>query len=163
MSTINRFLGFVKSQEKFQENQAKKNTARPSRQQFHEGLANTFRELEEFLKQVKEKPMDQVSPAKSNMVISGAEYKKLPPEVVAELSITDSDRLDFLLQDIIEQNSGAASLDRIIVDLYKQTEEVHTRSSVNARLYRMMQKGKIDRDKASKGVYLSAGKNGGSS
>lgn len=158
MNSINRYLGLVKSQAEFHEKTAKLHSKNETKQQFHQGIANGFSGLEEFLLEVKEKLMLQTDSEKSNMTISSAEYKELPQEVINELSITDSDRLDFLLVDIIKQNNDAASLDRIIVDLYQQTKEVHTRSSVNARLYRMMQKGKIDRDKKTKGVYVSAGK-----
>jgi len=158
MNDFTRFVSFVKSQAKFHADRAQGNASHPSRQEFHAGIAATFHELTAFLQDLASKPLDAgptESPEKSNILISAKEFKKLPDEVIEELGLSDSARLDMTLESIIEQNGGTASLDRIIVDLFHETGEVHVRAKVNARLYRMIKRGRIAREPGVKGVYTT--------
>jgi hypothetical protein len=45
------------------------------------------------------------------------------------------------------------SLDKLIIGLYKKTAEIHKRSTLTSRLYRMIQKGLIYSVPYRKGIY----------
>lgn len=80
----------------------------------------------------------------------------LPDELVKELSITDGDRLDFTIYTIIEELGGVASLDQVLIALYRKTGEVHKRSNVNSRLYRLTTRGSdLFNVPGKKGVYAT--------
>lgn len=85
--------------------------------------------------------------------LSWDELEGLPEELVAELSISDSDKTDFNIIGLIREAGDVASLDRIILNLYKQTGEIVKRANLNARLYRMVQKEQIYSVPGKKGVY----------
>ena len=72
---------------------------------------------------------------------------------MAELSISESDKLDYSLVSLIKSCGGVATLDRILVSVYKLTEEIMKRATLNSRLYRMVQKGLIYSVPGKKGVY----------
>jgi len=65
----------------------------------------------------------------------------LPPELIAQLSIDESDLADFQVLDLIEESGGTMSLDRIIIGIFRKNGEISDRSKLNARLYRLAQKG----------------------
>lgn len=77
----------------------------------------------------------------------------LPDELIQELSITDGDKMDFMIQALMNERSGVMSLDQLLVALYRKTGEVHKRANLNARLYRMANKGALFSVPGRKGVY----------
>lgn len=77
----------------------------------------------------------------------------LPEEVIAELNISPSDKTDAIIIDLIKMAGGTLILDKIIAGLAHLTGEVHQRSALTARLYRMAKKGLIQSVKGKKGVY----------
>ncbi|MGH6985380.1 MAG: hypothetical protein ACRED9_00880 [Caulobacteraceae bacterium] len=81
------------------------------------------------------------------------EIDGLPPEVLSELSVSDSDRLEFSLVSAIQALGGVTSLDKLIVHLFNETKEIHKRTPLNQRLYRMTQKGMIHSVPGRKGAY----------
>lgn len=89
------------------------------------------------------------------LALSWEEIEGLPPEVMEELSISDSDRVEFNIAAGVVALGGVASLDRIIVHLWKEFSEVHKRTTLNQRLYRMTQKEMIYSVPGRKGVYSS--------
>jgi uncharacterized membrane protein len=89
------------------------------------------------------------------LALNWEEVEGLPPEVLAELSISDTDRTEFNIIAAIRAMGGVASLDRIIVYLFKETGELQKRSPLNQRLYRMVQKDLIFSVPGKKGVYSS--------
>ncbi|TWC65285.1 hypothetical protein FBX98_11448 [Burkholderia sp. SJZ115] len=76
--------------------------------------------------------------------------------MLAELSLNDSDRKDFLIVEIIDDIGGTASLDRILVNLYKRTGEIEKRTKLVSRLYRMVSKDLIYQSPDRKGVYTTS-------
>lgn len=80
----------------------------------------------------------------------------LPDELIQELSVTDGDRLDFTIYTIIEELGGIASLDQLLIALYRKTGEVHKRPNVNSRLYRLTTRGgELFNVPGKKGVYAT--------
>ena len=76
----------------------------------------------------------------------------LPPEVLAELSLTKIDELEQQLRDIVASGDDVG-LDQIIIELYRRHKAIHPRRFVMNKLYRMAQKGIINGVEGRKGVY----------
>ena len=87
----------------------------------------------------------------SDLNIKFDEIKELPTELLDELSISKSQ--DLIILDIINGNGGRASLDQIIIGLYKKTGQIHKRVKTNSVLYRMTTRGLLIGEEGRKGVY----------
>ena len=77
----------------------------------------------------------------------------LPPELVAELSISDSDQQEIEILKLIEAEGGAISLDLLLVRWYRAKGAIIKRKALTSRLYRMQQKGRIFAVEGTKGIY----------
>src|SRR5690606_37816426 len=77
----------------------------------------------------------------------------LPEELIAELSISESDREEFELLAIIEAGGGTMSLDQLLVAVYKKHGTIYERVKLNQRLYRMASKGALYSVPGRKGWY----------
>lgn len=155
MQDMDKFLAFVKSQSEFHDRQAYRLRNDDRRHKLHKGTSETFDELLVLLQSIVDENSAK-SPENRRLALEWSELQNLPPELVAELSITDSDKLDFSIAELIEKSGGVATLDRILVDIYKLTGEILKRSNLNARLYRMVQKEMIYSVPGKKGVYSSS-------
>lgn len=80
----------------------------------------------------------------------------LPQELIDQLSINDADKLEFEIINIIDEAGGVLNLDKILIGLYKKTKEIHKRTPLTAKLYRMSQKDLIFAVPNKKGVYSTA-------
>lgn len=80
------------------------------------------------------------------------ELDDLPDELIKELA-ADNDRVEHVIFKIIDEAGGITSLDRILIGLYRKTNEIHKRSATTSRLYRMSQKGFVFNVPGKKGVY----------
>ena len=77
----------------------------------------------------------------------------LPAELIKELGINESDRKEYLLIELINKLGGITSINKLLVALFKETQEVEKRSRLVGRLYRMQNKGMIYTSPDRKGVY----------
>ncbi len=77
----------------------------------------------------------------------------LPKELLNELSISDADKEEFVILEIIEKNGGTMSLDQILIQYYKSSGKIIKRAPMTNRLYRMGQKGIIFSLPGKKGIY----------
>ncbi|WP_312535992.1 hypothetical protein [Acinetobacter variabilis] len=77
----------------------------------------------------------------------------LPPELINQLHITDSDKKDMYLVQLIDKCGGIISLDKLLIAIYKDSGEIYERNKLMARLYRMSQKGLIYTHPSKKGQY----------
>ena len=75
---------------------------------------------------------------------------------MSELSVSDVDKAEFNIIALIDEAGGIATLDRILVALYLQNDKVTKRATLNARLYRMGQKGLIHSVPRKKGIYSTS-------
>jgi len=66
------------------------------------------------------------------------------------------DKGETVLLNILEARGGIASLDQILVSLYKKTGEVMKRTTVTSKLYRMVQKGTVFPVPIKKGIYSTS-------
>ncbi|MCY3989256.1 MAG: hypothetical protein OXF94_11805 [Gammaproteobacteria bacterium] len=154
MDKIRTFIPFVKSQADFHYRQADRYADDERRRGLHFGTAEKFSDLLSLLKEIKEwaVPIDH---AGTGLMVSPGELKDLPDELIKELNVTDSDKMDYSIVELVNEHGGIASLDRILVGLYLKTHEVQKRHNLNARIYRMMQKGLLHSVPGKKGVYSS--------
>jgi hypothetical protein len=160
MNNLFQYAEFVKGQMDFHLRQAAKFADEPRRVALHNTTAAQFRLLLEGLEawQVWQDAhpnwQDIGKPALSNrLALSWDEIEGLPKELLSELSLSDSDRTEFNIISSIRELGGVASLDRLLVHIYRQSGEVMKRTALNQRLYRMVQKDLIHSVPGRKGVY----------
>lgn len=77
----------------------------------------------------------------------------LPEELLAELSVTKTDELDNQLVTVINAYGGEASLDQILVGLYRKFKVSQKRRFIQNKLYRMEMVWSVD---GKKGVYTTS-------
>jgi len=77
----------------------------------------------------------------------------LPDELLAQLNISESDRKDMLLVDLIEKHQPI-SLNHLLIKIWKKTGKIETKTKLMARLYRLSVNKKMIRSvDGRKGVY----------
>jgi len=76
----------------------------------------------------------------------------LPRELREELSVARGDNLEDQLVTVINSCGGEASLDQILVGLFRKFNEVHKRRFIQNKLYRMSMVWGVD---GKKGVYTT--------
>lgn len=151
-------IELVKDQLSFHEKQAERFAHESRRADRHHVTASKFRVLLSDLEQMKalleaHPDLGELRDQPPRLSLSWEEVEGLPPEILAELSISDSDRSEFLIQGAIRELGGVASLDRLIVHLFKSIGESYKRTALNQRLYRMSQKDMVFSVPGKKGVY----------
>jgi hypothetical protein len=151
---------FVKSQIEFQQRQAVRFASEPRRSRLHLDAVERFKsllaDLELLLNKINENP--ELLNVRSHGVaprlgLSWEEIHGLPQELLEELSISESDKTEFNISSLITELGGVASLDRLLVALFRQSGEITKRAALNQRLYRMVQKELIYSVPGKKGVY----------
>lgn len=161
------YIEFVKSQENFHLGMSKK-IDNPKSSQFHLNLVEEFRKLSKFIKESEnsikeletklkklEKNREPYIPSNNTqpMDLQHDELKELPEELLKELSAASTGKLEQTILDVINENGGTLNLDRILIGLFKKTNEIHKRNSITAKLYKMGQKNMVFSVKGKKGVY----------
>lgn len=159
-SIIDKYDSFVKEQILHQEKQADRQLARSDekRSQAYRARAIMLREMwTELAAAFATRPSGSVSDVdEASLRLTPDEIRDLPDELLEQLSISESDRKDFLIVDIINDLGGITSVDKILVTLYRKTGEVEKRTRLVSRLYRMQQKGLIFPSATRKGVYATS-------
>ena len=89
----------------------------------------------------------------SPLYLKPEDLEDLPPELLSQLNITESDKKDMYLIKLIEKCGGIISLDKLLIAIYKDSGEIYERNKLMARLYRMSQKGLIYTHPYKKGQY----------
>ena len=79
----------------------------------------------------------------------------LPPELLAELNITEADKFDGFVVRKIRAAGGIMSLDQLLIACWKERKELHKRALFNAKLYRMTRKGILWSVPNKKAVYTT--------
>ncbi len=94
----------------------------------------------------------------SGLELLPEDLEGLPPELIAELSISDGDQQEIDIMKLIEAEGGTISLDLLLVRWYRAKKSIIKRKALTSRLYRMQQKGRIFSVEGAKGIYtLQAG------
>lgn len=77
----------------------------------------------------------------------------LPEELIQALNLTESDKKDFYLLNLIKKLGGKIGLDKLMIAIYRDSGEIYDRTKLMARLYRMSVKGLIYTHPSKKGQY----------
>ncbi len=91
--------------------------------------------------------------ALENLEVTPKDLDGLPPELIAQLSISESDREEFQILNILQEHGGAMSLDQLLIAIYRNSKEILDRTKLNQRLYRMASKDLLFPVPGRKGVY----------
>lgn len=159
MDMLGKYGAFVNDQVRLQERLARKFENIPWRQELHQKSCQTYKELADDLiliqSRLNDTPHPDLKPSNvlKNITLSLEDIEGLPPELMQELSISEADRLEFTIVGLINEAGGVLSLDKVLVGLYRKTGEIHKRSTLTSRLYRMAGKGLIYNVPNRKGVY----------
>lgn len=146
--TIADAINFLKDMQAYQGSIAAKNAHIPNRAAGATERAQKLAKVIELLE-------PSAAPKQPRLTLLPEDLKDLPPELLQELSVTKSDFLDFEIVEIIDAAGGVLTLDQIIIALYRKTQEVHERSKLNSRMYRMAKKGLVKSLEGRKGVYAT--------
>lgn len=119
----------------------------------HNELLVEFHAALEVLDSLNGKPLQSSALSSPGLSLTPADIDGLPPELIQELSISDTDMAEFAIISIMNDAGGIMTLDKILIALYKRTGEVNKRTTVNGRIYRMVQKGSLFAVPGKKGVY----------
>jgi hypothetical protein len=161
MDKVSKYLPFVNDQREFHETMAAKYASTsPKRAERHIATAALFKELGEDLERLpsilSQRAETTTSPqpkAQSPISLTFDDIQGLPDELLQELSFSDGDKTDYSILKVVEEIGGVASIDRILVGLYRKTGEIMKRNTLTSRLYRMGQKGMLFSVPGKKGVY----------
>lgn len=159
MDIVRKYLPIVNHQISLQERLARKYEITPWRRDMHLQSAQQFKELADDLVVIQSR-LNEVSENKTKhenvfrrMSLTLEDIEGLPDELMQELNISDSDKLEFTIVSIINSTGGISSLDKILVGLFKKTGDIHKRNILTSRLYRMAQKRLIFNVPNRKGFY----------
>jgi hypothetical protein len=151
-------IAFVKAQVGFHERQKEKYSSDLRRSEMHEATAERFEMLADYLEGIQTQVKNGALISTSEMPrldLSWSEIEDLPDDLLEELSISESDKLDFAIVAAVTESGGVASLDRILVHVFRQTSQICKRANMNSRVYRLMQKGLLFSVPGKKGIYCT--------
>ena len=85
-------------------------------------------------------------------MLATKELADLPPELIKELGIKNSDRMDLFIYNFIKEN-GATTINQILIHIYREMGIVMKRKHLVGRIYRLIQKSDLGNVEGKKGVY----------
>ena len=161
MESLESHIEFVNQQITFHVSRAKIYGHSEFRKKKHLETAERFESLLEYLKQPETTGIDAdtdesaktILPKQLRLSLTPKDIEGLPEELLAELSVSASDKTEFLILSMIEAAGGLLSLDHILVGVFRETAEISKRTAMTNRLYRMVQKGLVYSVPGKKGVY----------
>ncbi len=157
MSILAKHITFVNEQSNFHQKMAEKSGRSTFRGNLHVTTAEKFKSLSADLDnadKLLDSPAQEHAPKRhSQLSLSIEDIEGLPDELLRELSLSDADKTEFAIVNVIEESGGIISLDKLLIALYKKTGEIHKRSSLYSKLSRMANKNLIYYVPGKKGVY----------
>lgn len=177
LQTMHKFELLVKRQIEWMENQIARSPPgharhRPDRVTTFQRLIHDHQELLAFLESLSDKPAQTVETATADKsaltaplidlpVIdlpvaakaSSQDLSDLPPELLKELSGGAINGESEPIVEVIDARGGLASLDDILIDMYRKHGELNKRNILANRLYRLSKRGLIWIAPGRKGIY----------
>ncbi|HBO2085475.1 TPA: hypothetical protein L4G76_000048 [Pseudomonas aeruginosa] len=145
--TVPEAIDFLNGMREYQLALAAKHANQPARAKGAEERAQRLKDVMELLQPAPPRP--------SQLSLTPDDLRDLPDELLEQLSISKSDYLDFDIVDLINSAGGITTIDHLIIALYRKSGEIHERTKLNSRLYRMTKKGMIKSLEGKKGVYAT--------
>ncbi len=177
MPILSQHNAFVKQQIAYYDHMAGKFRTQPDRQKLYTNVATKLRALLDDMENGAPEGLGVVqssigAPKQSKdyatfseklpanffanpLALAPADYDGLEKDLLSELNITEGDKLDLVIVDLINAAGGMLILDKIIIGLFHLTGEKHQRVSMTARLYRMSKKNLVYSVPKRKGVYTT--------
>jgi hypothetical protein len=161
---IENFIALVKGQIRHYETQIDRfppsnPRTRPGQVELYRRLLNDHRDLLDYLNgQLKNSNGANKETVKTIESESSGDdnLSDLPAELLAQLSgRVKKGQADPIVQ-IINDHGGIATLDEILIDLYRRHREIATRTLISNKLYRLGKQGFVRAVEGKKGVYTTA-------
>ena len=161
MSILQKYLTFVKEQELFHQKQAEHFLSKGNsyRANLHKTTAENFSALALDIESVgKDSDIPRgvsktINKLPFQLSLSIEDIEGLPPELIKELNLSDTDKTEFAITSAIENAGGIISLSKLLIALYKDTGEIYKRIDISSRMARMANKNIIYYVPGKKGVY----------
>jgi hypothetical protein len=155
MKTIFEYVDFVNKQFTFHVEKAEEFQG-TKRGWAHKTTAQRFQGLREAIEALKKVKFLEPPEGLNPLALSPEDIKDIPPELRSQLvNLPDSDKLESDVIDIINGAGGTLLLDHILLALYRRTGEIHQRTLLVSKLYRMNKKGLVFSSPAKKGAYTT--------
>jgi hypothetical protein len=151
MKILADFRPFVKGQMDFHARRARNPQYSTERQKIHQATADDFMALLEAIETAPPPTVKTSDP----LTLLPEDIAGLPPELLAQLNISEGDKLDATIVEVINEAGGTLLLDKILIGLYKKTGEIHQRTQTISRIYRMGKRGLVHSVSGRKGVYTT--------
>jgi hypothetical protein len=176
MHILQKHIDFVNDQIKHYDRMCYINRAHPDKLTKYKEVASKLRELLIYLELASENSPSKTSdtvikPSLSSdksissklppnflnnpLALSSSDYAGLEDDILKELNISESDKIEATIIELINAAGGTLILDKIILGLFHLTGEKHQRIPLTARLYRMGKKDLVFSVPKKKGVYTT--------
>jgi len=153
LESITKFLPLIKDQITHNQRQSEKFGAKDHRYPSYIKRASEFTELYSAIEELKiDSESKDDSATEKKLSLTPKDLEGLPPELIAQLS-TKVDDVESNILKILEDNGGTASLDHMLIGIYKISQEILQRNKLNSKVYRMINKGLIEGVDGKKAVY----------
>lgn len=160
MSNLAKHIPIVKEHIAIQERLAKRYEKDARRSGMHVVSRDSFSSLLKDLIESDEaldtlqKPSTGIPGQAPALTLRPDELDGLPDELIAELSEgAMPDKTEVAITNVIVHRGGIATLDQIMISLYRATGEIFKRTTLTSKLYRMSQKNSIYQVPGRKGLY----------
>lgn len=90
---------------------------------------------------------------KERAAVDYGDLSDLPPEVLKELSFNRPDEVGDIIKSLIADMGGEASIDQVLIGLWRQFGKKRKRCSVRLKLSQMVKAGTLIAVTGRKGVY----------
>lgn len=157
MDIIEKHLDFVKSQIAYHKRQSeklsKKTDSRSGRTCSNHN--KVLEDLEGLLKFLESLPKDlkNTKTVLPSLHILPSDLEGLPEELLKELNISESDKQELEIIKVLENAGGVLTVDKLMIQLYRDTGMIHNRKQLAAKLYRMTAKGLLRSNPDKRGAY----------
>ncbi len=163
MSILAKHIAFVNDQISVQAKLAERYAKQEWRQLKHLQVAENLKSLaadlesaDAALNEAEATSKERIGPRTPMLSLRQDELEGLPQELLDELSSDAvADKADSAVLRVLEERGGVATLDQLLVGVFRQTGEVVKRTTMTSRLYRMGQKGIVFAIPGRKGIYAS--------
>ncbi len=119
----------------------------------HRRAAEDLQKVLTFLETVSDKQIDTSGTVSPSLNLLPSDLDGLPEELINELNLSDSDKQEFEILGSLEKAGGVLTIDKLMIQLYRDTGKINNRKALAAKLYRMTQKNLIKSNPEKRGAY----------
>jgi hypothetical protein len=170
MLNIQKHKTFVNAQIDHYDRMAVKSRSNPTHLKIYTEVADGLRALLTDLENESnaESPQISVNPLDTNLMaklppgflsnplsLMAADIVGTPEDLIKQLNISESDKQEIAIVDLINAAGGTLLLDKIILGVFYLTGMEYQRNTITAKLYRMSRKGLVFGVPKKKGIYTT--------